>query len=83
MPGAGSDVLFDHHSDPSQMINVVDDPQYAAIVSELQTLIEDFFRENSVEKHDLWRGGQAKGSISSETYLKPLMPEGWVAVTTS
>jgi arylsulfatase A-like enzyme len=83
MPGAGPDVLFDHHSDPSQMINVVDDPQYAAIVSELQTLIEDFFRENSVEKHDLWRGGQAKGSISSETYLKPLMPEGWVAVTTS
>jgi arylsulfatase A-like enzyme len=82
-PGAGPDVLFDHHSDPLQKTNVAEEPRYAETVNELRVLLTAFFKKNSTERYDLWRSGQAKGSVSSETYLRPLMPPGWVATTTN
>lgn len=79
LPGSGEEVLFDHRIDPDQHFNCVHIPEYSADVSELRGLVNQFFDTYSNEKYDLWRGGQAKGSVSSETFLKPLMPAGWTA----
>lgn len=81
-PGAGPDVLFDHLKDPLQETNVAEESGYAETVLELRELVHTFFKKNSTEQYDLWRWGQAKGSVSSETYLRPLMPPGWIATTT-
>jgi arylsulfatase A-like enzyme len=83
LPGAGPNVLFDHNSDPLQTKNVADQPEYSDVVEELHLKVTDFFSQYSDNKYDIWNAGQAKGSISSETFLAPLMPEGWTATTTS
>jgi arylsulfatase A-like enzyme len=82
IPGAGPEVLYDHQHDPHQTTNVAADAQYADVVTDLRGRVTAFFEQNSTARYDLWQGGQAKGSISSETYMRPLMPPGWVATTT-
>lgn len=77
LPGSGGEVLFDHRNDPNQQVNCVNFPEYAVTVSELREVLFEFFSQNSDKQFDLWRGGQAKGSVSSETFLAPLMPPEW------
>ena len=83
LPGAGPNVLFDHQRDPLQTQNVAEQPEYSHVVEELHQKVTEFFRQYSDSKYDIWKAGQAKGSISSESFLAPLMPEGWTATTTS
>lgn len=83
MPGAGPDVMFDHSQDPGQTRNVADDPAYAADAATLRGRVTEFFERIADSRFDIWRGGQAKGSVSSESFLRPLMPHGWVATTTN
>jgi hypothetical protein len=83
LPGAGPNVLFNHNSDPLQTENVADQPEYSHVVDELHLKVTQFFGQYSDNKYDIWKAGQAKGSISSESFLAPLMPEGWTATTTS
>jgi hypothetical protein len=66
-----------------QTQNVAGQPEYSHVVEELHQKVTEFFRQYSDSKYDIWKAGQAKGSISSETFLAPLMPEGWTATTTS
>ena len=77
LPGSGDEVLFDHRYDPEQQVNCVSIPEYAGIVSELREALSEFFTQNSDQRYDLWRGGQAKGSVSSATFLAPFMPPEW------
>jgi hypothetical protein len=62
---------------------VADQPEYSDVVEELQIKVTEFFSKYSDSRYDIWNAGQAKGSISSESFLAPLMPEGWTATTTS
>jgi hypothetical protein len=62
---------------------VADQPEYSHVVEELHLKVTQFFGQYSDNKYDIWKAGQAKGSISSESFLTPLMPEGWTATTTS
>lgn len=83
MPGAGDDVLFDHGVDPGETQDLASDPEQAETIRYLRERLTAFFDENIDPRYDIWHGGQAKGSVSSEAFLRPLMPEGWVATTTA
>lgn len=83
MPGAGDSALFDLHHDPGETTSLIGDQQHASAASALRARLEAFFADNSDPAYDIWKGGQAKGSVSSESFLRPLMPPGWVATTTS
>ena len=37
--GSGGAVLFDHQSDPHEMKNLADDPQYKSVVEEMKALL--------------------------------------------
>ena len=56
----GEDALYDLESDPGQRENLVGQPEYNDIVTQLDRRLNEFFRQYADPRYDLWQGGTAK-----------------------
>ena len=77
----GKPALFDMKADPEQNRNIVDDPAYREVVTELDARLTAFFAEYADAKYDLWRGGGAKGSVDRPERYKHLYGPDWTPET--
>jgi arylsulfatase A-like enzyme len=57
---AGKNTLYDLKADPGETKNLVDDPEYAAVVANLGDRLDAFFARYTDRRYDLWQGGTAK-----------------------
>jgi len=55
--------LYDLARDPGETRNLVDDPEYARIVAELDARLTEFFDRYADPRFDIWRGGTAKATL--------------------
>ncbi|MDJ0926745.1 MAG: sulfatase-like hydrolase/transferase [Gammaproteobacteria bacterium] len=62
--------LFDMQADPAEKNNLVDDPAMAAVRTDLDGRLTDFFGKYADPRYDLWNGGTAKGRLLEEHYGK-------------
>ncbi|MFC1714043.1 sulfatase [Candidatus Poribacteria bacterium] len=56
----GPDELYDIQNDPGERSNLVGDPEYAQIIRELRSQVDEFFSRYADPKYDLWHGGTSK-----------------------
>jgi len=64
----GGNTLYDLKSDPDENVNLIDRPEYAQVVSELDKKLTAFFDRYADRKFDLWKGGTAKGILLEKYY---------------
>ena len=55
--------LYDLVADPDEQRNLADDPDYAVVITELDTRLEEFFTEYVSQDYDVWNGGTAKALL--------------------
>jgi arylsulfatase A-like enzyme len=70
---ASPNELYDLEADPGETRNLVDEPDYQAIVADLDRQLSVFFAEYSDPRYDLWRGGTGKALVhygSNERFEK-------------
>ena len=60
---ASPNEFYDLQTDPGETTNLIDDPDYADVVAELDTRLTQFFTDYTIEEFDLWRGGTGKGLV--------------------
>jgi len=77
MKGTGKSVLYDIQTDPKQENNLYENPDYADVVSELDSRLTQFFDTYSNAEYDLWQGGTVKGTTESTQVYKSLYGEQW------
>ena len=77
LEGTGEHELYDLRNDPWQENNVFDNPDYADVVSDLDSRLTRFFDAYSNARYDLWQGGTVEGSTESTQVYKTLYGEQW------
>jgi arylsulfatase A-like enzyme len=73
------DELYDLVNDPDEKTNLVDDPAFAKVRSELTARITAFFDEYSDPRYDLWSGGSAKSNSDKPWLWKEAFGADWEA----
>ena len=63
-----SNTLFNLTHDPEESVNLIDDPRYKVVVTDLDNRLTEFFTTYADEKYDLWQGGTAKGILLDKYY---------------
>jgi len=56
----GPDELYNMQTDPGERNNLADDPEYAQIIRELRSQLDEFFNRYADPEYDLWHGGTSK-----------------------
>lgn len=64
----GTGTLFDLKADPNETTNLIDDPEYAEIVRQLDKRLTEFFDTHADPQYDLFHGGTAKGILLDKYY---------------
>lgn len=77
LAGTGEHELYDMQTDPGQEHNLYGNPDYAEVVSELDSRLTRFFDTYSNADYDLWHGGTVKGSTESTQVYKSLYGDEW------
>ena len=77
MQGTGEHQLYDLQKDPGQENNLVGNPDYVAVISQLDEKLTRFFATYSNAQYDLWRGGTVKGTTESAQVYRSLYGEQW------
>lgn len=67
-PSTDPKELYDLKADPDETVNLIDSVAHAEIVVVLDARLTAYFDEHADPKHDLWRGGTAKGRLLDEHY---------------
>ena len=57
------DELFDLEIDPGETRNLIDEPDYAADLANLNRRLENFFDRYADPEYDVWKGGTAKATL--------------------
>ena len=73
----GEHELYNLQKDPGQVTNLYGNPDYAEVVSELDSRLTQFFDTYSNAEYDLWRGGSVKGSTEYTDVFKSLYGGQW------
>ena len=60
--------IYDLKNDPDERINLIDNPEYAQVVKDLDSKLTAFFDQYGDQKYDLWKGGTAKGILLDKYY---------------
>ena len=73
--------LYDLHSDPEERINLCD-PQNCGddaqmVMANLSTQLQDYFRQHSDPKRDLWAGGTPKSNITNSSFWQAAWGDKW------
>ena len=77
----GENALYDMVSDPYQTNNLAGDPEYKAVVEDLDARLVAFYEEYSDPQYDLWEGGTAKGSLSYPEKFRQRFGADWQVKT--
>ena len=77
LKGTGEHELYDMQKDPEQENNLYENPDYAEVVSTLDSRLTQFFDAHSDAQYDLWQGGTVKGTTESTQVYKSLYGEQW------
>ena len=77
MKGTGEHELYDLQNDPGQKNNLVGNPDYVEVISQLDRRLTQFFDTYSDAQYDLWQGGTVKGTTESIQVYKSLYGEQW------
>jgi len=56
----GPDELYDMQEDSGERNNLANHPEYAPIIEELRTQLDEFFHQYADPKYDFWHGGTSK-----------------------
>jgi len=64
----GPGTLFNLGMDPDEHVNLIDKPEYADVVQELDRKLTGFFDRYADKRYDLWKGGSAKGILLDRYY---------------
>lgn len=77
LKGTGEHELYDIQKDAEQENNLYGNPDYVAVISELDRRLTEFFDTYSNAQYDLWQGGTVKGSTESTQVYKSLYGDQW------
>ena len=77
LKGTGEHELYDIQKDAEQENNLYGNPDYVAVISELDRRLIEFFDTYSNAQYDLWQGGTVKGSTESTQVYKSLYGDQW------
>ena len=69
--------LYDLVNDPDERKNLSQDPEYADVVAELSTRLDEFFTEYSNPRWDLWKGGTVKSNSTRPFLWKEVWGDDW------
>lgn len=64
----GSNSLYSIKTDPNENTNLIDRPEYAKVVKDLDKRLTAFFDTYADRRFDLWKGGTAKGILLDKYY---------------
>lgn len=78
-PGAPllPDELFNVTNDPGETVNLVEDPDHAAVAAELSARIDVYFSNYIKPEADLWRGGQPIQNSMMQPYWRDIWGQNW------
>lgn len=69
--------LYDLVSDPDERKNLAQDPEYANMVAELSTRLDEFFTDYANPRWDLWKGGVVKSNSTRPFLWKEVWGDDW------
>jgi arylsulfatase A-like enzyme len=69
--------LYDLVSDPDERKNLAQDPEYADMVAELSTRLDEFFTDYANPRWDLWKGGVVKSNSTRPFLWKEVWGDDW------
>ena len=69
--------LYDLVSDPDERKNLAQDPEYADMVAELSTRLDEFFTDYVNPRWDLWKGGVVKSNSTRPFLWKEVWGDDW------
>ncbi len=69
--------LYDLVSDPDERKNLAQDPEYADMVAELSTRLDEFFTDYANPRWDLWKGGVVKSNSTRPFLWKEIWGDDW------
>jgi arylsulfatase A-like enzyme len=69
--------LYDLVSDPDERKNLAHDPNYAEVVMELSTRVDEFFTKYANPRWDLWTGGVVKSNSTRSFLWKEVWGDNW------
>ncbi len=71
------DELFNVTNDPGETVNLVEDPDHAAVAAELSARIDVYFSNYIKPEADLWRGGQPIQNSMMQPYWRDIWGQNW------
>jgi arylsulfatase A-like enzyme len=74
------DEMYDLSNDPHERINVLENNEHSDIATSLVDQVDSYFRDNSTEKFDLWKGGTIKSNTDKAYLWKDAWGESWQPV---
>ena len=69
--------LYDLESDPDERNNLAQNPEYADVVAELSSRLDEFFTDYANPRWDLWKGGAVKSNSTRPFLWKEVWGEEW------
>jgi arylsulfatase A-like enzyme len=69
--------LYDLVVDPDERKNLAQDPEYADMVAELSTRLDEFFTDYANPRWDLWKGGVVKSNSTRPFLWKEVWGDDW------
>ncbi len=72
--------LFDLENDPAERHNLIDDPQYQAVVSQLQQELTKRFDALAAPEWDVWHGGRVKSNSDKPWFWQQVWGDDWQPV---
>ncbi len=57
------DELYNLKRDPNETHNLADDPEYRAVVTDMDARLTAFFNQYADPRYDIWNGGTAKATL--------------------
>jgi len=75
-----TDELYDVEQDPDETINLSGDPSIKPIENELNRMLHEYFKQNTLEAADLWSGGVPIQNTMRQAFWKGIWGEQWQPV---
>jgi arylsulfatase A-like enzyme len=69
--------LYDLVNDPDERKDLAQDPEYADVVAELSTRLDEFFTDYANPRWDLWKGGVVKSNSTRPFLWKEVWGDDW------
>ncbi|MBO9452996.1 sulfatase-like hydrolase/transferase [Tropicibacter sp. R16_0] len=71
------DELYRLTDDPNEKQNLIDQPEFSGVISDLQGQVTSFFDSYSVPEYDLWRRGSAKSNVTYQKLWQDAWGDDW------